>query len=428
MRSNALRALACAAVMAACGLAHAQKGEVVKIAVIDPLSGMAAVTGANQLKTAQFYAEILNRSRGSGPRYEIIGLDNKLDAKESVVQVQKAIDAGARYITQGNGSAVAAAISEAVARHNEQNPGKEVVYINQAGIDPALTNEKCNYWHFRIDADVSMRMEAVSAFVKDRPDIHKVYLLNQNYSFGQQVARYARERIKAQRPDVQIVGDELIPLAQVRDFAPYVAKIKASGADTVITGNWGTDLSLLAKASVDGGYTGKFITFYGGMAGAPQAFGASGLGRVYVVAAAHNNMGGMADLLFQRFKREYKEDMQSFQVIYSLMLINEGILKARSTDPVKVAAAMEGLTFQGFNGDMQVRRQDHQTQQAMFLLAMGKTSVKYPNGLEGTDYTMIPEKRYEAHVASTPTSCQMVRPAAVAPAGAASRARAAHAG
>lgn len=427
MRWSAMRGAACAmGLAAACGLSHAQKGEVVKIAVIDPLSGMAAVTGSNQLKTAQFYAEILNRSRGSGPRYEILGLDNKLDAKESVVQVQRAIDAGARFITQGNGSAVAAAISEAVARHNEQNPGKEVVYVNQAGIDPALTNEKCNYWHFRIDADVSMRMEAVSAFIKDRPDIHKVYLLNQNYSFGQQVARYARERIKAQRPDVQIVGDELIPLAQVRDFAPHVARIKASGADTVITGNWGTDLSLLAKASVDGGYAGRFITFYGGMAGTPQAFGASGLGRVYVVSATHNNMGGMADLLFQRFKREYKEDMQSFQVIYSLMLINEGILKAHSTDPVKVAAAMEGLTFQGFNGDMQVRRQDHQTQQAMFLLVMGKSSVKYPNGLEGTDYTMIPEKRYDAHVASTPTSCQMARPSpmATAPAAAASRARA----
>ena len=180
----------------------AQKGETVKIAVIDPLSGMAAVTGTNQLKTAKFYTDILNRSRGNGPRYEILGLDSKLDPKEAVVQVKKAIESGARFITQGNGSAVALAVSEAVAAYNEENPGKEVLYVNQAGIDPALTNDKCNFWHFRIDADVSMRMEAVSAFVQDRPDIKKVYLFNQNYSFGQQVAKYARERIKARRLDV----------------------------------------------------------------------------------------------------------------------------------------------------------------------------------------------------------------------------------
>ena len=39
----------------------------------------------------------------------------------------------------------------------------------------------------------------------------------------------------------------------MKDFAPYVAKIKASGADTVITGNWGNDLSLLVKAAKDAG-------------------------------------------------------------------------------------------------------------------------------------------------------------------------------
>lgn len=399
----------------AAATAHAQKHETVRIAVIDPLSGLAAVTGANQLKTAEFFAGVLNRSRGGNePRYEVFGLDSKLNAAEAVAQVQAAIARGARYIVQGNGSAVALAISEAVARHNDANPGNEVIYVNQAAIDPALTNEKCSFWHFRIDADVSMRMQAVSAFVKDSPDIRKVYLLNQDYSFGRQVSKFAREGIKAQRPEVDIVGDEFVPLSQLRDFSAQVGRIKASGADTILTGNWGTDMSLLAKAALDAGYAGKFITFYADRAGAPQAFGAAGLGRVYVVAASHANMGGMADLLGQRFKREYKEDLQSPQVIYSLMLISEGIKKARSTEPVLVATAMEGLAFQGFSGEITVRGQDHQSQQGMFLLVMGKTSTRYPNGLENTDYTLIPAKRYEASVASTPTSCQMVRPSPAA--------------
>lgn len=404
----------------AAGAAQAQKAQTVKIAVIDPLSGLAAVTGVNQLKTAEFFAGVLNRSRSGGePRYEVFGLDSKLKPDEAVLQVQAAVDRGARFIVQGNGSGVALAISDAVTKYNDAHPGGELIYVNQAAIDPALTNEKCSFWHFRIDADVSMRMQAVSAFVKDRPDIRKVYLLNQDYSFGRQVSKYAREGLKAKRPDVEVVGDEFVPLSQLRDFTAHMARIKASGADTVITGNWGTDMSLLAKAAVDGGYRGRFITFYADRAGAPHAFGVWGLGRVYVVAASHANMGGMADLLAQKFKQQYKEDLQSPQVVYSLMLISEGIKKARSTEPARVAAAMEGLSFQGFNGEMTIRPQDHQAQQGMFLLAMGKTSPRYPNGLENSDYTLVPEKRYDASVASTPTNCRMARPVPAAAAGAA---------
>lgn len=402
------RTLVAACAVAVSAAAQAQKSEVVKVAFIDPLSGLAAVTGANQLKTAQFFAGILNDSRGGrGPKYEIMGLDSKLNPAEAVIQLQRAIDQGVRYISHGNGSAVALALSDAVTQYNARNPGKEVLYVNQAAIDSTLTNEKCSFWHFRIDADVSMRMAAITAFVKSQPTIHKVYLINQDYSFGRQVSKYATEGIKAKRPDVEIVGDEFIPLSKIGDFAPIVEKIKASGADTVITGNWGTDMSLLAKASVDQGYQGKFLTFYADRAGAPQAFGASGMGRVYVVAATHSNMGGLAHLLAVRFKRQYKEDLQSFQTLYSLMLINEGIAKAKSTDPVKVATAMEGLSFEGFNGPVTIRKQDHQMQQGMFLLVMGKTSEKYPNGLESTDYTLIQERRYEPEVASTPTTCDM---------------------
>src|SRR3989344_5915201 len=124
-------------------------------------------------------------------------------------------------------------------------PGKEVVFLNYAAVDPDLTNSKCSFWHFRLDADTSMKMEAMTTFMKDQKEIQKVYLINQNYAHGQQVSKYAKENLKRKRPDVQVVGDDLHPLAQVRDFAPYVAKIKASGADTVITGNWGSDLALL---------------------------------------------------------------------------------------------------------------------------------------------------------------------------------------
>ncbi|RYF47616.1 MAG: branched-chain amino acid ABC transporter substrate-binding protein, partial [Comamonadaceae bacterium] len=234
-----LAPLALLSLAAMSGGAHAQKGETVKIAWMDPLSGLMAAVGTNQLKTYQLLAEHFNKNNSSGVKFEIIALDNKLSPQETTAALRSAMDQGARYVTQGNGSGPALAIMDALDKHNSRNPGKEALYINYAAVDPDLTNSKCSYWHFRLDADTSMKMEALTTYMKDQPEIKKVYLLGQNYSHGQQVSKFAKENLARKRPDVQVVGDDLHPLAQVRDFAPYIAKIKQSGADTVITGNWG---------------------------------------------------------------------------------------------------------------------------------------------------------------------------------------------
>lgn len=236
--------------------AFAQKGETVKIAWIDPLSGLMAPVGSNGLKSFKFLAEEFNKSNSAGVKFEIIGIDNKLSPAESINAVTSAVDQGIHYVVQGNGSAVAGAIIEAVNKNNERNPGKEVVYLNYAAVDPDYTNSKCSYWHFRFDADTSMKIEALTTFMKDQRDIKKVFLFNQDYSHGHQVAKYAKENLAVKRPDIQIVGEDFHPLAKVRDFTPYIAKIKASGADTVITGNWGSDLALLIKAANEGGVHG----------------------------------------------------------------------------------------------------------------------------------------------------------------------------
>src|SRR5205085_381004 len=209
----------------------------VKIAYIDPLSGGGASVGEVGLKTFQYLADQINAKGGVlGMKLEIVGYDNKVNPQESLVQAQKAIDAGIRIITQGNGSSVAAALSDFVAKYNDRNPGKEVIYLNYAAVDPVLTNDKCNYWHFRWDANSDIKMEALTNYMKTRPGIKKLYLINQDYSFGQAVRAAAKTMLAAKRPDVQIVGDEMHPLLKITDFAPYVAKIKASGADSVITG------------------------------------------------------------------------------------------------------------------------------------------------------------------------------------------------
>ena len=406
-----VHSVAASAMLACASGAWAQKGETVKIGWIDPLSGLMAAVGTNQLKTFQLMAEEFNRKNASGVKFEIIPLDNKLSPQETTAVLRSAMDQGARYVVQGNGSGPALAIMDALEKHNTRNKGKEVVYLNYAAVDPDLTNSKCSYWHFRLDADTSMKMEALTTYMKDVPEVKKVYLINQNYSHGQQVSKYAKEMLKAKRPDVQVVGDDFAPLAQVRDFAPYIAKIKQSGADTVITGNWGSDLSLLLKAANDAGLNNvKFYTYYAFGSGSPTAMGAASDGKVYTVGYGHYNMGGAIQPLMAEFKKKMNDDLTQSSIYHVFALLDAAFAKTGGTDPVKVAAALEGMKLKSFNGEVEMRKTDHQLQQGLYITRWEKAGGKNPYDAENTGYTFAPVKYYEPYVASTPTSCQMKRP------------------
>ena len=407
----AMKAVAVGVMLAGVSVAFAQKGEVVKMVRIDPLTGLLGPVGVSQAKGYQFFAEKFSGAGNpAGVKFEVTPIDNKLSPAESLNALKAAIDGGARYIIQGNGSSVALALSDAVAKHNERNPGKEVLYLNDSAVDPDLTNSKCNYWHFRFDADTTMKMEAMSSFISEQKDVKKVYLLNQNYSHGVQVAKYAKETLARKRPDIQIVGEDLTPLAQTRDFAPYIAKIKASGADTVITGNWSSDLTLLVKAANDAGLTAKFYTYYAPVSGTPTALGANSAGRVYAVGVMpYESAGGRK--VMDEYKAKFNDDFYTAQIYSAYSLLTTAMAKAKSTDPAKVAAAMEGLEFPGLAGPVTMRKTDHQLQQPVYMTQWQKAGPKpFDYSVENTGYNFRTIKAYEAYVASTPTSCQMKRP------------------
>jgi branched-chain amino acid transport system substrate-binding protein len=386
-------------------------GQTVRIAHIDPFSGPFANVGQNQLKSWQFVAERYAGAKNpAGVTFEVKGFDNKGSPQESLNALNAAIGEGFRYVTQGNGSGAAAAIIDAVNKHNERNPGKEVVYVNYAAVDPALTNERCSFWHFRLDGDTSMKMEALTSFMKDEPKVKNVYLINQNYSHGQQVARYFKEGIARKRPDVKIAGEELHPLGQVRDFAPYVAKIRASGADAIVTGNWGTDMTLLVKALNDAGLTIPLYAYYAGVTGTPTALSQGKDMNVSQIAISHSNFTGDMRDLRNEFKKRFNDDFYTFQTLLGINMLAQGMANAKSTDPVKVAQAMSGMTFKGITGEVTMRKTDHQLQQPMYISKWTKATAKDPYSEENTGFNFAPVRTLDAFIASTPTSCQMKRP------------------
>jgi branched-chain amino acid transport system substrate-binding protein len=397
-----------AALVLQAGLAFAQAGQTVKIAFIDPQSGPFANIGQNILRTFQLAAE--RESVKGGVKYEVVAFDNKASPQESLNVLKAAIDQGFRYVAQGNGSGAAAAILDAVNKHNERNPGKEVVFFNYAAVDPDLTNSKCSFWHFRFDADTSMKMEAMVTAMTEDPSVKKVYIIGQNYAHGQQVSQYAKQILARKHPSVQVVGDELHPIGQVKDFAPYVAKIKQSGADTVITGNWGNDLALLIKAAKDAGLDAKWYTYYAGAQGTPTAIGSALAGKITTVYGSYNNLPGDYSQFRDAFKDKYKQDFSTSTVLHLFKTLSAGIAKAKSTDPVAVAKAMEGLTVRSYAGEITMRATDHQLQQPLFFATWQKTDAKNPYNVEETGNTFALTKMYPAYVSSTPTSCQMKRP------------------
>jgi branched-chain amino acid transport system substrate-binding protein len=408
-------ALVACASLAATGFAVAQT-KTVKIAFIDPQSGLMAPVGTNILRSYQLVADIANRENwAKGIKFEVVPFDNKLSPQESLNALKAAIDQDIKFMVQGNGSSVALALSDAVTKHNERNPGKEVLFMNYAAVDPDLTNSKCSFWHFRFDANSDMKMEALTSFMAEKKDIKKVYLLNQDYAFGHQVRRAAKEYLARKRPDIQIVGDELHPLAKITDFSQYVAKIKAAGTDTVITGNWGSDLALLIKAAKDAGLSANFYTYYAGTTGVPTAMGASGIDRVRFVGYWNLNndkIGSTGEKIYKEFKEKYKDDwytMATYSVIKSL---SEAFNNSKSTEPVKVAFALEGLKFQSVNGEVEMRNTDHQLQQVLHVASWQKVDGKQVRfDQENTGIGWRTEKVLDSFVAAQPTSCNMQRPA-----------------
>ncbi|HEX8665172.1 MAG TPA: branched-chain amino acid ABC transporter substrate-binding protein [Beijerinckiaceae bacterium] len=385
--------------------------DTIKIGYIDPLSGAFANVGELGVHHFQFVMDRINAKGGVlGKKLELVPLDSKANPQDTQIALKKVIDDNIRFVLQGNGSNVAHAIVDTLAKHNEREPSKSVLFLNYAAVDPALTNDKCSFWHFRFDADADMKMEALTNFMAKQQGIKKVYLINQDYSFGKAVAAAANEMLKKKRPDVQIVGEELHPLGKVQDFTPYVAKIKASGADSVITGNWGNDLSLLVKAAKDAGLPVDWYTYYAGGLSTPAAIGQAGKDRVKQISEWHSNVeGATLDEEVEAYKKKYNEDFYYLRTRNLIEMFAKAVEQAKSADPVAVAKALEGMKHQTPTGEVTMRADNHQLIQPMFVSTM---SAGMKRDVEGTGLGFKTDGRIEAKDTETPTTCKMKRPSA----------------
>ena len=419
LRFLALGLLAFAACMPVVAVAQSA-APAVRIALIESLSGPFGNTGEAVFRNLVWATERVNARGGvklpSGAQaLRIERYDSKGQNEEALAALRSAIDDGIRVIAQGNSSATAAVLIDAINKHNEREPAKRVLFLNYSAVEPALTNEKCSFWHFRFDAHADMRMAALMDVLKDDKALKSIYLIGQDYSFGQSVLREARKQLGQQRPDVQIVGDELHPMARVKDFLPYAVKIKQSGAQAVLTGNFGNDLTLLVKAAKDAGFEGKFYTFYGNALGVPGVLAEAGVGKVIAVADWFpNTPGADSERFYQAFRQRFpkpQDDYVHMRMQLMVEALTQSIEKAGSLEAAAVARQLEkaSVNVSGLAGAM--RAADHQFQQPLRVAVMdrqGSPGVKFD--VEGSGFGFRVIKTISQAGAEQPHSCQMNRP------------------
>ncbi len=406
-------------------LARAQgRAEPIRLALIEGLSGPFANAGEAVFRNLLWATERVNgrggvRLPGGARPLLLVRHDSKGNTEEALVLLRAALDEGAAFVLQGNSSATAAALVEALERHNERQPDRRALLLNYSAVDPALTNERCSFWHFRFDAHADMRLAALVEVLREDRGVKRLFLIGQDYGFGQQLARQARAMVALRRPDIEIVGDELHPLGRVKDFLPYAAKIKASGAQAVLTGNWGNDLTLLVRALRETGSDARLYTFYGNALGAPAAMGDAGIGRVLAVAEWQPNAGGAAsEAFYAAFRQRFTDPREDYVHVRMQVLVEmlaAAIERAGSTDAAAVAHALEGARFDprtlGGLHEATMRAADHQLQQPLLVSVMDRAGAPgVAHDVEGSGYGFRTLRRFDAAAIEQPTTCRMPRP------------------
>jgi branched-chain amino acid transport system substrate-binding protein len=389
--------------------------ESVKIAYLVPLSGPFASVGETQVYHAQFYVDRINARGGvlGGRKLELIPMDNKNSPQEALLQLAQVADRGIQFVADCCASHVTMALSKAVERHNARRPDRPILLLVEAG-DWDVTNDKCTFSTFTFYANGEMMLQALTQVAAMEPASKRAYLINQDYVWGHINRKFAREMLVRKRPDIAIVGDDLVPLGRVKDFSSYVAKIKASNADRVFSGNWGPDLVLLIKAAADVKLDVTFYTTSGILWGGTTAMGDSAIDKVKSQYRWHPNL----DIEKERRARDEYHARYKNQEYYAmpsenlLEMLAAAIDKAGAADPIRVAFALEGLRMEGPMGTVLMRTDNHQIVEPLYVMTLTRVNGKDVTlGMEGTSIGTRTDARIEPDNLMLPTSCQMKRPA-----------------
>jgi branched-chain amino acid transport system substrate-binding protein len=387
----------------------------IKIAVIESLSGPQAATGLIYRNAVRYGVEKINAAGGwNGEPLQLVEYDNQGGPTGAADKLKAAIADGVQMVVQGASSAIAGQITDDVRKYNMRNPGKEIVFFNMGAEAQELTGDKCQFYHFRFAANSQVRTKTLVMAMKQSNALGtRVYAINQNYSWGQDMEKAIVEN--AALGGYEVVEKTLHDVNKIQDFAPYVAKINAAKADSVLTGNWSNDLLLLMKASKAAGLKTRFGTVYLDQPGNLANAGDLAVGH-YVAQTFNPEAGGAAA---EEFVTDYKAKTGHVPVFveahtaFGMAMVGDALKRVKpeggALNVKTFAVALEATKIQTPMGQLSMRASDHQALLPIVVSAVTKdTKVK----VDGTDMGFKPVKLFTAEEAAAPAqaSCKMPRP------------------
>ncbi len=402
---------------ASLGITHTATAEPVKIALIETLSGGQAVTGKLFQSAVKYGLEKLAADKAWPDGIQLLEYDNQGGPSEAADKLKAAINDGAQIIIQGASSAIGGQITADVQKHNARNPGKEIVWINVGAEAMEFTGSKCHFYHFRWNGNAEIRLKAMMIAMKEANVLgKKIYVIGQNYSWGHDVQKLTKDYAK--EFDYTIVGDVIHDVNKIQDFAPYVAKIKDAGPDTVVTGNWSNDLLLLMKAAGDSGLKSRFLAYWIDQPGNIANAGDTALGHYTLSTFFPDANGDKTAAFAEDFKVKTGNIPLNVQghTVHGIWGLGEAlkVLKAKAGDKLNVkslAFAMENVTVDSSMGPIKMRADDHQ---ALLPLAVAVVSKEARFKADNTDKGFKTIKLLSGQEAAGPvqSSCKMDRPPA----------------
>jgi len=387
----------------------------VKVGVLESLSGPQASTGQAYRAAVRYAIDKLNASGGwNGEPVQLLEYDNQGGPAGASDKLKAAAADGVQIVVQGGSSAIGGQITEDVRKHNLRNPGKEIIYVNVGAEALELTGEKCNFHHFRFAGNAQVRTKALVLAMKQAQTLGtRVYSINQNYSWGQDMEQAIVDNASA--GGYQVVEKTLHDVNKIQDFAPYVAKISASGADTVITGNWSNDLLLMMKAAKAAGLKARFGTVFLDQVGNVANAGEQAAGHFVVQTFNAEAAGAEGD----RFMADYKGKSGHLpvatepQTVFGLEMVADALKRTKpeggALNVNALARALESTRLKTPMGEASMRASDHQLLLPLVVSVLSK-DARYK--ADDTPLGFKPVKAFTAEEAAVPAqaSCKMQRP------------------
>jgi branched-chain amino acid transport system substrate-binding protein len=357
------------------GYQKAQAADPIYVGFNEIRSGPFKAPGDRFLTGLEVAIKEINGTGGLlGRPVELVVEDNQMKPEIAVQKLKKMILSDkCEAIFQGASSTVALALAQAMPRYKK-------IFICTGSFAMDLTGQNFNPYSFRTNASVAILAKAMALYIGKRKEFKKVYMINQDYSYGHDAANFYERFVKEIAPDTQIVGKDFHPIFN-KDFAPYISKVKASGADYLLTGNWGTDeIQLLIQARSLGlkipvaGLLQGDITVLAAMPGdeAVGNFGVVSFFLGYDTPEARK----FEDWFYEKSGGSWPVE-QTWLSYKGMILYAEAVKKAGSLDIDKVIKAFEGLKWNGPAGTVTMRAKDHQVLQPMMVGQVVKKTKYY---------------------------------------------------